>query len=367
MPFREVLAIDERRLLAVRVLEEGWSLSAACRASGVSRPTGRKWVKRARKEGIAALAERSRRPLSSPSRTSQELREELFALKERYPGFGAKKLAALLEGRLSVRTIGRLLAEKGLPCRQETCDQAPQRFERETPNELWQADLKGLPRRCPFEALSVLDDSSRFLLTLSALPDQTLASIWSALWEAFGEYGLPQCLMTDNGPAFRNNGTWRPSAFDARLMLLGVRPSHIRAYHPQTQGKVERFHGTLQRDLGPKLARASLEEASGMLASYRDFYNWERPHEALGQRKPGSAYAASTRKRPERLPGHEIPSGAHARKVDAQGFFSFEGTLYKAGKGMAGQHVAILSRDEDGERIVSFAGFTLGTLPDYAP
>ncbi len=290
----------------------------------------------------------------------------MFSLKEKYPGFGAKKLCALMEGRLSVRTANRLLASQGLACSPPAPKEAFTRFERESPNELWQADFKGLPRRCRYQALSVVDDASRFLVSLWAIPDQTLNSTWAALWETFGEYGLPDTLLTDNGPTFRNNGTWRPSQFDVRLMLLGVRPAHIKAYRPQSQGKVERFHGTLQRDLGVSLAKASLEEAATMFREYRAFFNQVRPHEAIGQRTPAKVYTVSGNKRPDRLPEHRIPEGCQARKVDAAGKISFRSVEYKLGLGMAGQWVALKPCEEDGVHAVLFAGFALGNLQDYA-
>ncbi len=363
MGFEESTKMDGRRLLSHRVLEEGWTLSAACRAAQVDRKTGRLWVDRARVEGIAEMAVRSRRPHSSPSATPEEARRELLELKARYPGFGAKKLCALMDGRLALRTANRILMAEGLRCVPGPGKEAASlRFERELPNELWQTDFKGLSRKARFQTLSTLDDASRFLLTLALVPDQTLASVWSALWEAFGEYGLPEALLSDNGGAFRASGTWRPSAFDARLMRLGVRPAHGRPYHPQTQGKVERFHGTLEKDLGTRLAVWDAEEAALRLRLYRGFYNWERPHESLGQRKPGALYRPSRRVRPDRLP--EAVAEGEERKVDDGGFVSFKGRRYKLGKGMVGEWIGIQAGEGDWN--VRFAGFTLGKLEEFA-
>ena len=110
--------------------------------------------------------------------------------------------------------------------------------------------------------------------------------MWEALWDLFGTYGLPDSLLCDNGPAFRAGAGRLPSTLAVRLMRLGVALTNGRPYHPQTQGKVERFHGTLQRELGPALRQPTREEAARVYASFRNRYNWERPHEAISLRMP---------------------------------------------------------------------------------
>jgi transposase InsO family protein len=339
--------MDERRLLALRVLQEGWPVAEASRAAGVSRQTGHRWVARAGGEGIASLAERSRRPLRSPFRTSEQLEAEVLALKERFPWFGGRKLAVLAQGRLSARTAARILARHGI-----SCPKAPRepmlRFERQFCNELWQMDFKGMPRRRRvYEPLCILDDASRFAIALPALQSQRLEHVWEALWGAFQTYGLPEAILTDNGPSFRCNATWRPSSLDLRLMLLGVRSIHGRPYHPQTQGKVERFHGTLAGVLGDALWQPTLGQGTHVLARFRDFYNWERPHEALAQRVPGALYQPSSRPCPERLPEPCFPEGSAIRRVNQQGLMGFKGRTYRMGKALIAQPVALL-QEQDG-------------------
>ena len=235
------------------------------------------------------MSERSRRPLRSPGRTPEEVQRLVLGAAAEYPAWGPKTLHALLwppgEAPVCERTVARILARAGRRCLPERLvDPAPHRFEREAPNELWQADFKRIgPRKERREALSVLDDATRFCIALAGVEDQTLGTVWETLWEAFGQFGLPEQILTDNGPAFRSNATWRWSSFDLRLMLLGIRPLHGRPYHPQTQGKVERFHGTLEREV--RFEGSSEEE----LSRFRDRYNWVRPHHALAMRTPGMA------------------------------------------------------------------------------
>lgn len=334
--------MDSRRVLVHRVLQEGWSVSSAAAEAGVSRESAYRWIRRAGSpEGLQEL---SRRPHNSPGATSPDLVEELLGLKGRYPAMGPLKLSALMEGRVHPRTAARVLKRhRPSPEAVRKPAEEPLRFERANPHELWQVDHKGMARKGHgYEVLSVLDDASRFLLALAVLPDQRFETTWAALWEVFGEHGLPLQLLSDNGPAFGTSSRRGLSAFDARLLRAGVEPSHGRPYHPQTQGKVERFHGTLERELGERLYAPSAQEAQETLAGYRDFYNWTRPHQALGQRPPGTVCAPSPRPRPPKLPEAWSPKGSQVRKVDGEGHFSFKGQDYKAGKGLVRQPVGVL-------------------------
>ncbi|MBX3121395.1 MAG: DDE-type integrase/transposase/recombinase [Fimbriimonadaceae bacterium] len=360
--------MDQRRALAYAVLEQGVSISEAARRFCISRPTARLWVRRAREHGIGSMQERSRRPLRSARITDEEDALALLALKARYPFWGAKKLLAIgwpdAEAPMSLRTANRILERAGLVCESHKVQEASQRFERAFPNELWQMDFKGLKApRLPYEALSVVDDATRFCIALRAVPDQSFASVWSVLWDVFAEYGLPECILCDNGPAFRAFATPLPSRLEMRLLRLGVRTSHGRPRHPQTQGKVERFHGTLHRELGVSLRQPDAKTAQSVYEGFRVRYNWERPHEALGMQPPGSAYSLSARPRPSKLPEQELPEGALSRKVDDYGNFGYRSQRYKIGRGLAGERVEL--RDgPDGETAVLYFGVVLARLED---
>lgn len=330
MPFSEVCLLESRLCFVRLVLSEGWSVSAACREHGVSRTTGHKWLERYRREQCAGLLDRSRRPLLSPSRTPEGAVLRVLAKKARYPFWGGRKISVVLgEGAPCPRTVDRILKAHGLTG-QAPPHRAVGRFERQGANELWQMDFKGVPRSEP-PLLGCTDDASRFCLFLRRTRGETLDDVWGALWDAFGEYGLPDAVLTDNGPAFRSNAGWRYSSFDLRLLLLGVRPLHGRPRHPQTQGKVERFFGTLAR-----------EDGTGRPDDFRRVYNEERPHEALGMDLPARRYSPSPRRRPESVPSpFDFPEGSHVRRTDSRGAFSYKGARYKVGRALASTKVAV--------------------------
>lgn len=358
----EVTRMHGRQLLADLVLRQGVSVAEACRRLGVSRVTGHLWVSRARESGVAGLCERSRRPHKVRAGAPSEAVEALLALKAERPGWGAKKLRAKLwpdEAPMSLRTADRELKRHGLTGKRGKAAEAPCRFERERPNELWQMDFKGVGRRS-YEALSVLDDCSRFCVAFRPLPALDWRTTFAALWDAFGEFGLPESVLSDNGSPFNSVRSLGPTPLQARLWLLGVRTVHGRPFHPQTQGKVERFHLTAEQELGPLLRLADQGEVAKAMAAFREDYNWERPHEAVGLRPPGSQYRASARKRPSALPAHEIPEGAVARKVDASGKAVYKSQRYRAGKGLQGHYVEI--REEGQGEAMYFAGVRIGAL-----
>jgi transposase InsO family protein len=232
------------------------------------------------------------------------------------------------------------------------------RFERADCNELWQSDFKRIGRRrVSRETVTLLDDASRFCLAVAPVIDQTLTSWWEVFWEACGAYGPPEAVLTDNGPAFRNNATWRWSSMDLRLALLGIRSLHGRPYHPQTQGKVERLHGTLERE------HPNSEPTQQTLESFRTRYNWERPHEALDMKTPGTRYVPSPRKRPDKLPEPFFPKGTVTRVPDMNGVFSYKGKRYKAGKAFAQGPIGICA-DANGELFLAWADSLLCPLND---
>ncbi|MCH8274156.1 MAG: IS481 family transposase [Armatimonadetes bacterium] len=359
--------MDERRRLALMVLEEGWSLSAVAREFVLSRPTARLWVRRAREEGLAEMRERSRRPKTIPNRTAPHVVDRLLAAKDEYPFWGAKKLLAVAwrDGRapLCLSTANRILKAHGRVGPACEAKAEPIRFERERANEMWQADFKGMGTRAfPYRPLSIIDDSTRFCIAFRPVRSETAEQVWNVLWELFGKYGLPESLLTDNGAAFASTRSRLPGRLDAMLWRLGIRTCHGRPYHPQTQGKVERFHRTVQQELGDRIRQPTIEEAEREFSLFRDRYNWLRPHEAVGMRAPGAIYTASKRARPSKLPSHEIPESSEKRKVDPAGIFTFRMRRYRAGHGLAGQYVEI--REDEQGRAVLFAGFLIGRMEE---
>jgi transposase-like protein len=360
MPWK-VRAMSELRLAFVQeVLLLGHPVAAACRKYGVSRKAGYKWLSRYRADPDRELRDRPRRPRTSPGRTAAACEEEVLRVRDRF-GWGAPKIWAYLRNRAEAqgrppvvpceKTVGNILRRHGRTAGAPAGEPAPpQFFARSRPNELWQCDFKGpleVERRKvhPFTAL---DDHSRFLLALRVCPDVTMASAWAALWDAFGEFGLPEGLLCDN--AF---GTQFPSLptlswFEARLIRLAVRPLHGRPYHPQTQGKVERLHGTLEAEVWPHADRSTLAAFDRDVQRWRrEVYNPLRPHEALDGRPPLTRYAPSPRPRPAELPAVSYEAGSVTRKVDKGGDVSWRGYRILVGAGLHGERVRVEDRGHE--------------------
>jgi transposase InsO family protein len=364
MPFAEVTRMDERRRFVLRV-EGGAMLSQACREFGITRPTGRKWVRRALESGLDKMAEKSRAPRLVANRTALEVEGALLACRIRHENvWGAKKLVVRLKEEdgieIPLRTADRILKRYGCVEERKPATPEPIRFERAEANHLLQMDFKGIPKSTPYFPLTVLDDADRFCLRFVPVPNKTGETVFSVLWEMFGEYGLPIEMLCDNGDCWGSRPSKCPTAFEAKLMLLGIKPIHGKPRHPQTQGKVERFHGTVKRELGRRLVQPTLKEAEIVFKEFVDRYNWVRPHEALKFATPGSRYQPSTRKRPDKMPEQEILEGVVSRKVDEAGFISYRNVPSKVGKGLAGYRV-VIQEDDLGPRIY-FAGFPIAYL-----
>ncbi|KXK21472.1 MAG: Integrase core domain protein [Armatimonadetes bacterium OLB18] len=349
MPFQEVSKMHLRKQMVIRIRAGELSVSAAAREYGVARNTVKLWLRRADEVSLGDLKEKSRRPRSSPNATEASIEEAVLQFKRVRPCWGAKKLLVTLwpEGSpISIRTGDRILKRHGL-VRVRGQAESVQRFERESPNQLWQIDFKGLGRYNPgYSPLTILDDASRYCIGFDPLENHQPRVILSSLWAAFGEFGLPEAILMDNEPCFAEISRRGPSWLESQLWLLGIRTLHGRPYHPQTQGKVERFHRTVEDELGSELRQNSILEAREIYSRFVHDYNYERPHEALGMRPPGAVYVPSTRSRPTAIPVHEIPSGSISRKTDDRGVFSYRNVSYRVGRGLGCQTVELKEEAE---------------------
>ena len=345
-----------RKQMVMLVMSGELSISEASRRYGVCRKTVREWVSRAETEGLENMKEDSRKPKSSPMKLAEDLQLQVLSKRATKPVWGARKILASLwpEGApLSERTANRILKRHGLVKPRGRREEMV-RFQRESPNELWQGDFKGLGVNPGYSPLSLIDDSTRFALRLEPLRDHKSATIWECLWETFAEYGLPERMLFDNESCFADINCIGPSWLESRLWLLGIAVSHGRPYHPQTQGKVERFHRTLEDELGARLLQPDMASARATYRAFLHEYNYLRPHESLDQKVPGSVYVPSPRKRPDVMPVHVIPEGATVRLVDPGGKFYFKGNAYRIGTGLKGEHIEI--REEESALAAFFAG-----------
>lgn len=364
--------MSSRHEFVVLASAPGANVQSLCQTFGISRKTGYLWLKRFQAEGVGGLVERSRKPQTSPNRSDAELEAQVLALHDAYPCWGGRKLAALLpEGvpKPHHNTIAAILHRHGRQIAPQTDSGARThlRFEHEAPNVLWQMDFKGhfpltdkQAGRC--HPLTVLDDHSRFAVCLDACPRETHDHVQAALIHTFRHYGMPQRITCDNGSPWRVAGEESISRLEVWLIRLGVRVSHSRPYHPQTQGKDERFHRTLKRELLERTGFHSLQACQLAFDKWREQYNLVRPHEALGQKPPGTRYAASARPYPARLPDVEYDSHDDVRKVRRSGQIRFANRDIFVGEGLLGELVAVRPADEDGVFKVYFCDREIRTL-----
>jgi transposase InsO family protein len=342
--------------------QDDMNLSELCRQFGISRKTGYKWLKRYRQGGESGLADRSRRPHHTPQRTPGVMEAAILGVREAHPTWSGYKIKANLkrkgwESLPAHSTITEILRRYGKIDPQESLKHRPQqRFEMEQPNQLWQMDFKGHfainAGRC--HPLTVLDDHSRFLLGLRACPDETHQTVKEQLSAIFRQYGLPERMLMDNGSPWSDGRSHPHTAFGAWLMRLGVEVSHGRPFHPQTQGKDERLHRTLDDELLQRLPLESLADCQKHFDQWREIYNYERPHQAIGMAVPADRYQPSLRPFPEQLPPILYDPAEIVRKVDCSGRISFAGRSFRVGKAFYHYPVAIRPADVDGDFDVFF-------------
>jgi len=362
MPWKEVSTVSLRLEFVTLAAAEGANLRELCRRYGVSPPTAYKWIERFRAGGPDALADRPRRPVRSPRRCAEAIEAEVLRLRGEHPAWGGRKLRARLEalghaGTPAASTITAILRRHGRLASGPPPAAAFVRFEHDAPNRLWQMDFKGhfpiAAGRC--HPLTVLDDHSRFALGLVACPDERDGTVRGHLTALFRRYGLPDRLLCDNGPPWGTAGSGqRYSGLGVWLLRLGVGVSHGRVSHPQTQGKDERFHRTLKAEVIQGRTFADLGACQGRFDPWREVYNHERPHEALGMAVPSSRYRPSARAFPEVLPAWEYGPTDAVRKVARDGTVSFRGRPIALGKAFRGERVAVRPTVEDGMFSVYF-------------
>jgi transposase InsO family protein len=256
VPWKEKTVEEKREEFVRRSLAKEKNKSALCREYGISRPTGDKWI--SRYQNGEALTDKSRAPFKHPNKTVSEIEAKILELRGKYPAIGAVKLRKMLErrgeeGLPCTSTVNAILKRNGCITAEASAAATPhKRFEKEQPNEMWQTDFKGDflladGKRC--FPLCVLDDCSRFNLCIDAKRDQRRETVMESFERLFHEYGLPKVLLCDNGNPWGTAQSTGITLFEIWLMNLGVLTIHGRIRHPQTQGKEERFNGSLKREL----------------------------------------------------------------------------------------------------------------------
>ena len=325
MPWEKKTVMDQREEFVLAVETGNRTVSELCREFGISRKTGYKWINRSALG--QQLCDQSRCPHRQPSKTAQETEQLILDVRTSNPTWGGKKIKAALEsagcvGVPSAKTCGNILKRNGMIDPAESQKHtAFQRFEREACNQLWQMDFKGdfaLGDGSRCYPLDIMDDHSRFCIQIH--PKGSATGVKESVLEAFLEFGLPDAILTDNGAqfsGFRDGYT----QLERWLMDLDVVPIHGRIMHPQTQGKIERFHRTMKAE-ALRTTPANLEQAERLLSDWRWRYNEFRPHEALGMKTPASVYVPSQRQY-EKPREYDYPSDAKMVKINNWGYLRF--------------------------------------------
>jgi transposase InsO family protein len=376
------------QLVVTAVLVEGRSKSEVARDYGVSRRWVSTLVQRYLAEGDTGLQPRSRRPLRSPTRTADEVEDEIVAIRKGLDRHsheaGAATIAAHLTRRHgaspAVSTIWRILTARGfvIPQPHKRPKSSCVRLQAAQPNERWQTDITHwlLADGTDAEILNWIDDHSRFCLGSLARPVFTAPAVDRAYRAIAALHGDPAGVLTDNGAVFtgRYRGHGR-GALEITLHHRGVVFSHSRPYHPQTCGKVERFHQTHKKWLASQPRAASIGRLQDQLDAFGDYYNAVRPHRALGRRTPAEAYTARPKAHASGIPLIDGHFRVRRDKIDSNGELTLRhnSRLHHIGLGRryAGTSVLILVHDLH-IRVLGSSGqllreLTLDPSRDYQP
>lgn len=328
MPWESRTVEEQRREFAQAAMQCS-NFSALCREFGIDRHTGYKWKERYAQQ--QSLADRSRRPHTSPTKTPEEIEQLILTVRTENPGWGARTIREILirEGYAQipcVKTVNNILHRYGCISPEESQKRQPfTRFEKDLCNQMWQVDFKGEFRMADNNycyPLDIIDDHSRFAIKI-APHTGTANVVIPAFRDAFMEFGMPESILSDNGSQFAGFKKGY-TQFERWLMDLDILPIHGRIRHPQTQGKIERFHRTMKQELLNHTTMADIRDAQNKFAIWREKYNNVRPHEALGMKRPGEVYVPSQRRYSEKITKYNYSGAYHVIKVNSWGYVRFD-------------------------------------------
>ena len=357
MSWKEETTMSQKETFIKTALDEEHSFSWCCNHYNITRKTGYKWLKRYRQYGSDGLSERSRRPKVNPNRSIRDTEEKIIGVRERHPAWGARKIKAYLlrkgiKNLPAVSTITQIIKRYGYISKEASLKRlAFTRFEHAEPNELWQMDFKGkfqLETNETCYPLTILDDHSRFSICLSACSNERYTTVRDQLEKVFKQYGLPKCINVDNGNPWGDAGRQPHTKLTVWLMRLGIRVSHSRPKHPQTNGKDERFHRTLKEELLAQFKNTKIKDfstAQMLFDEWRDVYNHERPHEALNLDVPVNYYRFSKIEMPDELPAIEYSDDAITRTVRGNGYIRYKNREYHIGEAFCGHYIEVKLSD----------------------
>lgn len=331
--------MSKAKVIVLSVLEQGMTRTEAAERFGVSRRWIHTLISRYQAGGLEALEPRSRRPLSSSLATPTPVHSRIIALRQRLTDEGLDAGPVTIAWHLgqeglpvpATSTIRRILHAAGLvtPEPRKRPKSSYIRFQADQPNETWQSDFThwALADGTDIEILNWLDDHSRLLLSCTCHDRVTGPDVTTTFTTTINKYGAPASTLTDNGSVYTSRFTGGKNGFEYLLTTLGITQKNGHPYHPQTQGKIERFHQTLKLWLGKQPPAKTLPELQTQLDRFHTIYNEQRPHRALGRQTPLQAYNATLKATPL-----ATSLGAHYRiRYDTVDQFG-KLTLRRAGK-----------------------------------
>lgn len=377
MPWKESDAVSERMRFVLR-LEQGERMVDLCREFGISAKTGHKIKKRYDEEGPEGLFDRSRRPRNSPRRTPAQIAGLIIAARRRFPTWGPKKLRVLLQDENrgvavpAASTIGIILEDAGLvdgrPRRRRASPSPTPLRNSQKPNDIWAMDFKGqfrLGDRHLCYPLTVTDHFSRLLLGCDALESTKTEPVRIALRLLFKEFGVPDCIRSDNGAPFASTGLGGFSKLSVWLMRVGVQLERIEPGHPEQNGRHERMHRDLKAEATTPPGKNILHQQE-RFDEFRATYNDVRPHEVLDMRRPSDIYVPASRRFVEPEGPLAYPLHHHAVRVYTRGeiFLPIRGRpRVHVGEAFVDQELG-LRHVGDGTWLISFLDFDLGYVDE---
>jgi transposase InsO family protein len=356
--FRELSVAEQRYQAVLSVIEDGLAVGEAAAKAEVTRQALHSWLSRYAEGGLEALADRSHRPRSCPHQMDPAIEVRLVELRGLHPGWGADRLRYRLEREgveplPSRAAIGRALVRLRLvrPGRKRAPRREYRRWERGRPMELWQLDVMGsvlLDGGGELKAVTAIDDHSRFCLAVGLVERATSRPVCGVFARALAEFGPPEAVLTDNGKVFTGRFASRPMEvlFDRICRENGIRHLLTAPRSPTTTGKIERFHGTLRRELLNGRAFADLAIAQQVIDAWIIEYNTDRPHQSLGRCTPAERFATRT---PDRGPALDLTALAErrvgddwiSRRVASNGIISVSWQQFSVGKHHSGELVDV--------------------------
>jgi transposase InsO family protein len=366
--------MSRARVAVLQVVSKQLTVTAAAAEYGISRRHLHRLLARYQEGGLDALEPRSRRPKTTPIATPETVRQRVIELRGQLTADGLDAGPVTIGWQLereglpapSTSTIRRILRAAGLitPEPRKRPRSSYTRFEMAQPNEMWQSDFIHwrLADGTEVEILNWLDDHSRYLLSCTAHQPVSGDDVVSLFLGLIEEYGPPASTLTDNGSVYTSRFTGGRNAFEYVLLLLGVRQKNGAPGHPQTQGKTERFHQTLQRWLAARPAARTIAELQRQLEEFREHYNEHRPHRALNRRTPGEAYRAT----PKAAPASNGHARGHYRlrydRLDTKGKMSLRraGRMHHLHAGVEHARTRVLAFAD--EHQVTIAELTTGEV-----